>query len=130
MYRTSDWIKALSRLSKLTAEGVVDWKPTSLDVDELPEPSDRLIKAFSADFRDKKYRIFEVKTRSYVDEDEYHWVSLHHLDIFEKTPLTETFITRSSDMPAVADLLRSVERKYAFNAGALDDLLDDGLDEE
>jgi hypothetical protein len=33
-------------------------------------------------------------------------------------------------MPAVADLLRSVERKYAFNAGALDDLLDDGLDEE
>jgi hypothetical protein len=125
MYQDSDWIKALSRLSKLTLEGAVAWMPTELDPDELPESTDKAVRAFKCEFKDKRYRVFEVNSRRYVDEDSFYWITQHYLDIFNRRDNFGMFdfIARSAPLPAASDLFRTVERTYAHQKGALDDLL-------
>jgi hypothetical protein len=124
MYQTSDWIKAISRLSRLTIENAVKWKQTNLEDDELPEPSDRLVRAFACQHNNMKYQVFEVRSRNYTDEDTFYWFPQYFLDIFKRGFSPEyVFITRSPALPIVGDLLRTVERAYARQEGALDDLL-------
>jgi hypothetical protein len=124
MYQDSDWIKALSRLSKLTLEGVLTWKPTELHADELPEPTDRFIRGFQCEYKGKRYRVFEVSSRHYFDEDSFYWFSQHYLEIFIiESAFSAEFVARSSPFPAAADLFRTIERAYAHQKGALDDLL-------
>jgi hypothetical protein len=68
----------------------------------------------------------------YVDESEFYWSSAYYLDIFVRSsPIAwYDFVTRSPELPVVADLFRTVERKYAYQKGALVDLLDDSGDTE
>ena len=103
MYQTSDWIKATSRLSKLTVQGVLKWTPTELELNELPDPDDRPGRAFSADHKGKRYRVFEMKTRNYTDEDTFYWASEYYLDIFTQTNALGwvEFVTRSPSLPLV-----------------------------
>lgn len=129
MYQTSDWIKAISKLSRLTVEGKLKWAPAELEAGELPSPDDRVRRAFSADSKDKRYRVFEIMTRNYTDEDTFYWNTDYYLDIFTRSsPIAwHEFLTRSPSLPAVGNLWRTIERKYAHQRGALDDLLaDDG----
>jgi hypothetical protein len=125
MYQSSDWIKAVSKLSRLTVQGVLKWTPTELETDELPDPDNRAGRAFSADNNDKRYRVFEVKLRNYTDEDTFYWQTEYYLDIFERNgPIGwYEFLTRSPSLPVVGNLWRTIERKYAHQRGALDDLL-------
>jgi hypothetical protein len=131
MYRNSDWIKATSKLSKLTVQGALTWSPVDLEATELSDPSDRPGRAFLAD-NNKRYRVFEVKTRNYTDEEAYYWSTDYFLDIFTRaTPIDwYVLLTRSPSLPAIANLWRIIERKYAHQQGALDDLLTDGDDSE
>lgn len=128
MYQASDWIKAVSKLSKLTVQGALTWTPVELEADELPNPDDRAGRAFSADNKDKQYRVFEIKNRVYTDEDTFYWNTDYYLDIYTRSgPIGwHKFVTRSPALPAIGDLWRTIERKYAHQQGALDDLLTDG----
>jgi hypothetical protein len=132
MYQTSDWIKATSKLSRLTVQGALTWSPADMEATELTDPSDRPGRAFTAENKDKRYRVFEVKTRNYTDEEAFYWSTDYYLDIFTRaTPISwYVFLTRSPSLPAVANLWRTIERKYAHQQGALDDLLTDGDDSE
>jgi hypothetical protein len=132
MYQTSDWIKAISKLSRLTVQGALKWTPVEMETNELPDPDDRPGRAFTADNKDKQYRVFEVKTRSYADEETFYWSTDYYLDIYtRKSPIAwYEFLTRSPSLPAVANLWRTIERKYAHQQGALDDLLADDGDSE
>jgi hypothetical protein len=124
MYQNSDWIKAISRLSRLTVEGALSWKPASLEDEELPDAYDQLVRAFSCEHKERRYEVFEVRSRHYTDEDTYSLYSQHYLNIYKRTrPLYFDFITRSPPLPVVGDLFRTVERAYAHQEGALDDLL-------
>jgi hypothetical protein len=131
MYQTSDWIKAITRLSKLTVEGALAWQSSTLDDDELPNPTDRPGRIFTGEYKDRRYRVFEVSTKAYTDEDTFYWASECYLDIFVRhSPFQYEFVTRSPSLPVVADLFRTVERKYAYQKGALIDLLDADEDSE
>jgi hypothetical protein len=134
MYKTSDWIKAVSRLSRLTVEGTLKWAPVELESLELPEPDDRPGRAFITESKDKRYRVSEVRRRTYTDEDSFYWSTEYFLEIFErKNPIGFfEFITRSPSLPAIVNLWRTIDRKYAYQRGALDDLLggDDDSDGE
>jgi hypothetical protein len=132
MYQPSDWIKAISRLSKLTVRGALTWKPVELETADLPDPDDRPGRAFKADNKDKQYRVFEIKTRRYTDEDTFYWATDYYLDIYTRpNPISwYEFLTRSPSLPAVGDLWRTIERKYAHQQGALDDLLMDDDDSD
>lgn len=128
MYQDSDWIKAVSRLSKLTIAGALNWKPTGLVEDSLPEPDDELVRSFSCEQNERRYEVFEVRGRQYTDEDTFYRYSAHYLNIYKRAPSKLfQFVTRSPSLPAVrsavGDLFRMVERAYAHQAGALDDLL-------
>ena len=73
-----------------------------------------------------------MKTRNYTDEDTFYWASEYYLDIFTQTNALGwvEFVTRSPSLPAVVNLWRTIERKYAYQRGALDDLLTDDEDSE
>ncbi|MFT4277822.1 MAG: hypothetical protein QM576_15835 [Rhodopseudomonas sp.] len=126
MYQKSDWIKAVSKLSRLTVQGDVKWEKLELDEDDLPDPNDRVGRAFSANIKDKQYRVFEVKRRTFTDEFNFYWNIYVYLDVYSsKRGVRDEFVARSPLLPVVADLWRTIERKYAHQNGALDDLLGD-----
>jgi hypothetical protein len=131
MYQTSDWIKAISKLSRLTVQGVLRWTPVELEANELPDPDDRPGRSFAAENKNKQYRVVEVRSRNYTDEDTYFWTRDYYLDISTReNPLRGyEFLTRSPSLPAVLNLWRTIERKYAHQQGALDDLLTDEEEE-
>ena len=72
-----------------------------------------------------------MTSRHYTDEDEWYWVKEYYIDVFKRRfGHLFDFVTRSPNLPAVSDLFRTVERKYAFQKGALQDLLGNEEEEE
>jgi hypothetical protein len=127
MYQNTDWVKAITKLSRLTSEGSIQWRPYAEAVRNLPHPDDRVDHAYSARHGDKEYIIYKLIIREYNAENDEMFNDLgFYLNIYKFGLLGDlTFLARSPRLPAARDLYRAVEKKFAFEANALGDLLDD-----
>ena len=120
-YSEDDWRKAITRLIQMTSNGELSWAEYP---DFKADAWTEVDRAFACKLKDKKYVVAAIRTRHYVDEEEFFWVNGVAFAVY-KAGFADLFIGEAPRTLSVLDsLLSVVTDSFVFSQNALGDLLD------
>ncbi|RKE83858.1 hypothetical protein [Rhizobium sp. AG855] len=126
VYSNSDWIQAIAKLTEWTSRGKVTWNSTE---DYANEDSESVKKAFESVVGSNRYVVKEVSRQEFYDSgpSDFYWQGPYYsFEVYQKihNSLEYTHIaTAPTGLPVVRDLFKKVVSAFAFQNGALDELL-------
>ncbi|WP_192257533.1 hypothetical protein [Mesorhizobium silamurunense] len=127
MYSDREWVKAISKLTRLTIERKVVWEL----IDDYPlSDTRRLDRAFRTTQEGKTYIVFSFEQQLWTDEETYVWDDRYGFDIWQASVINtmEYRIASSPSVAAINNLFKSVEGQFAQDQNALGFLLTDDDD--
>lgn len=120
IYTVDEWRKAITKLIQMTSNGEVTWKSYSDYEADVWTEVDR---SYSCLLNDKRYVVAAVRSKYFLDEEEYFWANRTVFSIFSAT-IPPTFLGEApKDLNVVESLYSVVEESFAYSQNALGDLL-------
>ncbi len=103
------WLKLVSKLLEATQENTIRWtiQPTP---DNMRQLSDRVDHVCDTIYLDRNFRLYEYKTKHYVDEDRFEWVDGVRLEFVDFSGRALFEVPRTEGL---WDLLRAVQYQTA-----------------
>lgn len=109
------------KLNKLTQAGEITWEARD-DHFRLGTHEEFLDKIYYCTYKTKNFRVYNYRYRYYTDEETYHWISRHRLELIDGMGETDYVFPEER---AVSNLYDSVRYQVAGVDDIIDDLLED-----
>lgn len=121
-YTNDQWRSAITKLLTMTSKNEIRWEPSDLYEGDAWTVVDR---SFAAEFGDKAYVISQIRTKYFLDEEQYTWSAGFIFSIFLNTGFHGyQKIATAPELSSLSGLFEAAESNMAFNRKALDDLLE------
>ncbi|EHU1662493.1 MULTISPECIES: hypothetical protein [Acinetobacter] len=112
-------ILLITKLVRKTSADEIKWKVANPPKSLVSATEDEIFTFFEANYKEKKFAIFERKSKFFFDEHEFYWTSD---DVFAILDNNENVILEySKNTPVLVDLFTTVREQVAD----LDNLIDD-----
>ncbi|MGR3601177.1 MAG: hypothetical protein ACU0FH_12265 [Heliomarina sp.] len=115
-----DWRKAITNLMQKTSTGDLNWSFSQIFI---ADAGDIVERSFEAKLKEKVYVVSKVRTKYYIDEDEFVWNFYFDLSIFDDSFEPRRIASAPPELSILSNLFRVVEDSFAFKNDALGDLL-------
>lgn len=121
-YTFDDWRAAITNLLKKTSKKEISWDLSDIFSSDVWNSVDR---SYACKIGDKIYTVSSTRRKQFLDDEEYVWESGFDFSIYMRRYGENVKIASAPEsLNVIESLFNSVESSFAYDQGALRDLLE------